>query len=118
MYEKLKIDIQYKTAQQIVVRFTDGSSVILPEQPTSKLWGILRNGMAYQDFEEFFKEADTPALSMPPQHLLDMARNDSAQRSYRLAAAEILYDFKHPFADHPDLQELIGVIKKNRLSKT
>ena len=39
--------------------------------------------------------------------LLDIARNGSAQRDYRLLAVEILQDRKSEKLKHPDIQELV-----------
>ena len=43
----------------------------------------------------------------PDSTLLDIARNGSAQRDYRLTAVEILKTRKSPRITHPDIQDLV-----------
>ena len=43
----------------------------------------------------------------PDSTLLDIARNGSAQRDYRLLSVEILVARKSPRAQHPDIQDLV-----------
>jgi hypothetical protein len=43
----------------------------------------------------------------PDSALLDIARNGSAQRDYRLTAVEILKTRKSPRITHPDIQDLV-----------
>lgn len=40
---------------------------------------------------------------LPPQILLDLARNEAASREWRKAATQLLIDHHYPQANHPDL---------------
>lgn len=45
--------------------------------------------------------------AFPDHVLLDIARNGSAQREYRLLSVEILQGRKSPKIKHPDIQDLV-----------
>ena len=50
-------------------------------------------------------------MSLPDYVLRDLARNDSADKSYRKHAVEILYHRKSPFVRHEDLRGLLEEIE-------
>ncbi len=57
-------------------------------------------------------------LARLPSHVLfDLARNESATREWRKAAAELLLDGNHRQANNPDIRELILQIKAERQAK-
>jgi hypothetical protein len=57
----------------------------------------------------------TPQIDhLPPQNLLDLARNESAMTAVRIRAAELLIDGGYKQANHPDIVDLVWTIKNNR----
>lgn len=50
--------------------------------------------------------ADISFQGLTPEVLRDIARNDSASRSWKKAAIKFLMDRNHRFQHHPDLREL------------
>ena len=49
--------------------------------------------------------------TFPDHVLLDIARNDAAQKPYRLLAVEILQVRKSPLIKHPDIQFLVSELE-------
>lgn len=64
--------------------------------------------------ELLFSQMETNLEALSPEALRDMARNDSANPLWRIAATELLLKKDHPYGNHPDLAELVWAIKNNK----
>lgn len=51
---------------------------------------------------------------LPAQILLDLARNEAANRDWRKAAVQFLLDGKHPQAGHPELAGFVAEIQQEK----
>ena len=58
-------------------------------------------------------QMDNVLEGLPPAALRDLARNDAASPLWRIAATAKLRKDGHPFANHPDLAELVWCIENN-----
>jgi len=54
---------------------------------------------------------------LPGQILLDIARNESAQREWRKAAVELMIDKGFSQAKHPELQSFVAEIAAERAGR-
>jgi hypothetical protein len=58
-----------------------------------------------------FEDNSQHLRTFPDHVLLDIARNDAAQKPYRLLAVEILQVRKSPLIKHPDIQFLVSELE-------
>ena len=58
-----------------------------------------------------FADNSAHLKTFPDHVLLDIARNDAAQKPYRLLAVEILQVRKSPLIKHPDIQFLVSELE-------
>lgn len=58
-----------------------------------------------------FEDNSQHLKTFPDHVLLDIARNDAAQKPYRLLAVEILQVRKSPLIKHPDIQFLVSELE-------
>lgn len=72
---------------------------------------IVRQGFVSEDTQTN-KEFELGHL--PPKNLLDIARNECAIPSWRIAAVEYLMDKGFPEAGHPDIADIVWVVMNNR----
>lgn len=59
---------------------------------------------------------DVSLAHLTNEILRDLARNESSQHAWRKAAVEFLLDRKSPYAQHPDLNNLLQAIKTERVA--
>lgn len=80
-------------------------------QPNDKVRINQKRGGSYDSDTTY---AEFHLQNLTPEVLRDIARNESATREWRKAATKFLLDRKHPFANHPDVRELLAEILKER----
>jgi len=73
---------------------------------------IARRGMG--SFSSGTTNAEFHIGGLTPEVLRDIARNESASREWRKAAVKFLMERNHPFANHPDMRELLAELVKEK----
>lgn len=64
-----------------------------------------------------YEQREAHLGNLPPQILLDLARNEAATREWRKAAVQLLLDHNFPQAAHPDLATLVMEINNEHTAK-
>lgn len=64
-----------------------------------------------------YEQREAHLGNLPPQILLDLARNEAATREWRKAAVQLLLDHNFSQAAHPDLATLVMEINNEHTAK-